>query len=72
VDFRSILRDLLRVAELALADHHPIPTEGDVEALLAAALAVIDHSMPAELQAQDKRVIAAKDLLRLIRQTESH
>ena len=68
MDFRSILQDLLKVTDLALAHHHHIPTEQEVEALLVAALAIVDRSMPTELQAEDQRVVAAKDLLRLIRQ----
>ena len=64
---RRIIRDVLPIASLALADHHPDPVPDDVETLLAAALALIDRSMPPELQAQDKRVVAAKELLLVLR-----
>jgi hypothetical protein len=34
-----------------------------------AGLAVVDHAMPPDLQAQDKRAMAAKDLLGLFKHT---
>ena len=64
---RRIIRDVLPVAALALADHHPERAPGDAEALLEAALAVIDGSMPPELQVHDKRMVAAEELLRELR-----
>jgi hypothetical protein len=67
VRVRKVLRDVLPVVGLALADHHPEPAAEDAQALLAVALAVISRAMPPELQAQDSRVAAAKDLLHLMR-----
>jgi hypothetical protein len=58
VEARRVLREVLPVARLALADYHPMPSAAEIEALLALALVVVDRAMPPELQAQDKRVVA--------------
>ena len=64
VDINRTLRDLMDVARVALGPDMPQAERGEAFGLLFNLLMVIDRTMPKGLQAQDPRVVAAKELSR--------
>lgn len=57
IDVNRSIRDLMDVAKVAIGQDVAQIPEADAKAALEALLALVERSMPAELQAQDRRVL---------------
>lgn len=66
IDINAVIRDLLQVASVAVKPGMPEITEDQARAIVPALLSVIDRAMPPELQAQDRRIVAAREVARLL------
>lgn len=67
IDITDALKGLLDVAKVALTASEVLPREEAAE-LLFRLLAIVERTMPPELQAQDVRVMRAKLALDSIKQ----
>ncbi len=67
IDVKQALQGLLDVAKVALKAEPDIPTDEAAE-LLFRLLAIVERSMPADLQVQDIRVMRARLALNAMRQ----
>lgn len=66
IDINAVVRDLLQVASVAVKPGMPEITEDQAKAIVPALLSIIDGAMPPELQAQDRRIVAAREVARLL------
>ena len=60
LDIKSAVRGLLDVAKVALGPDMPDPTDEELGDLLLRLLAIVERTMPPDLQAQDVRVLTAR------------
>ena len=67
IDVNGAISDLMEVAKVAIGPHTVQIPEADAKAALEALLKLVERTMPAELQAQDRRVLVARHLVSLLR-----
>lgn len=61
-DVNGVLLGLLEVSSVALGPSMPQAPVSDLLLALRSLLAIVDRCMPSELQAQDRRVVHAREL----------
>ena len=68
IDVSGTIRELMDVARVAVMPSMGQVPKPDAIVALTGLLGLVDRSMPAELQAQDRRVLAARHVLGLLQQ----
>ena len=63
-EFNQQLRDLMDVAKVAIGPSMPQANPAEALVAVRGLLALVDRNMPPDLQAQDRRVAAARKLER--------